>query len=85
MKFLLVAVVALVVLFIAGVVAPRRSHTLQGWLERRSKKAEKRADRSGGTLGDWTGESLKKLRRGSGRSAESGRRLHDAIRRGVRG
>lgn len=79
MKILLVAVVVLiacVVVFVVGVVAPRNSRKLQARAGKSLRKAESKSDRSGGKLGDMTSDSLDKARKAVNASARKGREIH---------
>jgi hypothetical protein len=78
MKILLLVVVAVlicVILFLAGVISPRRSRQLQGDVDRVTRKGEEKADRKGGRLGSMTRSALDLLRRAANRSAEKGRQV----------
>ena len=73
---LVVGVVACVVLFVTGVFSVDRSHRLQRWYNRQSGKAESKSDASGGRAGDFTRDSLKKMRHATDKSAKAGRSVH---------
>ena len=82
MKSLLLILVLIpicVVLFITGVVAPRRSKKMQRGVDRLAKKGEVRGDRNGGRLGDVTQSTLEAMRRAADASARGGRRVNDKV------
>jgi hypothetical protein len=72
----LLAVVC-VVLFIAGVISPRRSRRMQEGVDRLSRWGEDKGDRRAGRFGDVSRKSLKKMRGGADASARKGREVHD--------
>ena len=76
---LLVVILAIVcvVLFIAGVISPRRSRRMQDGVDRLSLRGEDKSDRRAGRFGDVTRKSLEKMRGGADASAEKGREVHD--------
>jgi hypothetical protein len=65
----------LVVLFVIGVVAPRRSHRVERWIDERVERAEASSAHRAGRLGDWTAKSLDLFRRAGDKALEVGRRL----------
>ena len=79
MKVLLLGIVFCLVLFVAGLVAPRRSRRLQKAMDRFLRKGERRSDRSAGRVGDWTETSLKKVRHAGDKSADAGRALRERL------
>jgi hypothetical protein len=48
----------LLVLFLAALIAPRKSMRMQRWIERRLEKGKRKGWRNAGFLGDWTAKSL---------------------------
>jgi hypothetical protein len=76
---LLLIVVFCIVLFFAGLIAPRRSKRLQGWYDRVLRRGERESGENAGRLGDVTEKSLRKGRRAGDRSAEAGRKLHQKL------
>jgi hypothetical protein len=72
---LLLVVLFCIVLFFAGLIAPRRSRRLQRWYDRVLRRGERKGDESAGKLGDLTEQSLKAGRRAGDKSAEAGRTL----------
>ena len=79
MKIILLAVIAAVVcvvLFIAGVISPRRSRKMQRGVDHLVEKGEERAGDNAGRLGDATEASLRKMRGASDASAQKGRDVH---------
>jgi len=72
---LLVVVLVLVVLvFVAGVVAPRKSRRMQAVRDRMLRRGEREGDEKAGILGDAAEGTLEKIRHVGDRSAEAGRR-----------
>jgi hypothetical protein len=85
MKLLLLgALVFCIVLFVLGVIAPRRSRRAQQWAGRLFRRAERGSDHSAGRLGDATKTSLKKARGATEGSAEAGRSVNKAGRKSAR-
>jgi hypothetical protein len=74
-------VLALIVLFILGVVVPRRSKRVQASLDRRLEKGRQKSDRSAGVLGDWTARLLGFMRRAADKASRAGRRLRGRFSR----
>jgi di/tricarboxylate transporter len=72
-------VVGLVVLFAAGLIAPRKSVRLQRWMDDRLEEGQERSDRRWGKLGDWLATSLGWLQRAGDATAEAGRRLRERL------
>jgi hypothetical protein len=70
-----------IVLFVAGVVVPRRSRRLQGWYDRLLRRGEHKGDRKAAKLGDMTETSLRGARRAGDASARAGRKTGDKLRR----
>jgi hypothetical protein len=80
-RILLVLVVLFcVVLFVAGVLAPRRSRRLQRWYDRVLRRGERKGDRNAGKLGDLTERGLRGSRRAGDASADAGRKLGKKLR-----
>jgi hypothetical protein len=79
MKTLVLVVVFCVVLFFAGLIAPRRSKRLQAWYDRVLRRGERKSAENAGKVGDLTGKGLRRGRRAGDRSAETGRKLHQKL------
>jgi hypothetical protein len=73
MKALLLVVVVCVVLFLAGLIAPRKSRALQQRFSRLMNRGERKSARKGGRVGKATRKSLKWSRRAGEKSARAGR------------
>ncbi len=85
MRILLALVVVFaLLLFLVGLVAPRRSKRLQRRLDRKLRRGEDKGDRRAGKLGDWTETAIRWARKISDRSAEWGRKLRQKLSRGSR-
>ena len=70
---LLVALLAFVVLFVAGMVSPRGSRRMQDGWSRLFRRGEHTSDERAGAVGDATNTTLEKVRRGGEASARAGR------------
>jgi hypothetical protein len=81
LKLLVLGLFACVFLFLAGLIAPRRSKRIQAKLDRLLRRGERKSDRNAGKVGDLSRSSLKLVRRGSDKSAEQGRALRGKISR----
>jgi hypothetical protein len=77
---LLLTVLFCIVLFVAGVVAPRRSRRLQARHDRVLRRGERKGDRNAGKPGDLTESGLRGSRRMGDASARAGRKLGDKMR-----
>ena len=76
MRLLLpVAVVLLIGLFMTGVIAPRRSHRVESWIDDRLRHGETSTGRRAGRLGDWTAKALDISRRTADKALQLGRRV----------
>jgi hypothetical protein len=58
MKALPLLILASIVLFLAALIAPRRSKRLQRWIKDRLQKGKQKGRRKAGWVGDWTAKSL---------------------------
>ncbi|MFL5820460.1 MAG: hypothetical protein ACJ76S_07235 [Solirubrobacteraceae bacterium] len=58
MRILPVLLVAMVVLFVTGLIAPRASKRVELWMDNRLDRLEAEGDRRAGFLGDWTAKLL---------------------------
>jgi hypothetical protein len=74
-------VVVCIILFVAGVLSPRRSRRLQERVDELSLKGEDRGARHAGRLGDATQKTLGKMRGAADASAAKGRQIHDRLPR----
>jgi hypothetical protein len=81
MRILLALVlVACVVLFFTGLVAPERSRKLQRKFIGLMLRGEHRGEDKAGKLGDATAKSFEVSRRMGNASARAGRRIHRRVR-----
>jgi hypothetical protein len=69
----------MVFLFLAGLIAPRKSRRIQRWIERRLEKGKDKGDRHAGFLGDWTAKSLDWGQTLVNKAAAGGRRVRALI------
>ena len=74
-------VVFVLVLFVAGLVSPRRSKRLQRRLSRILRRGEETSERRAGRLGDWTETAIRLVRKLTDKSAEMGRKLRCKLAR----
>jgi hypothetical protein len=79
MKLVLLGALMCIALFIAGLVAPRRSRRLQGRVNRTLRRGERKADRSASRVGNWTRDSLETARHAGDKSARAGRKSRDKL------
>jgi hypothetical protein len=75
MRFLPIAILATIVLFFAGLIAPRRSKRLGRWVDLRLEKGRRKAGRRAGRIGDWTAKSLRYGQRLADGALKVGRRV----------
>jgi hypothetical protein len=75
-----IVIVFCTVLFLAGVISPKRSRKLQKGVDKLARKGEVKADRNAGKLGDATQTMLEKSREAADASARAGRRLRGESR-----
>jgi hypothetical protein len=78
-KSLVLALLCCVVLFLSGLIAPRRSRRLQARIDRFLRRGERKSGANAGRLGDLSRESLKLARHSGDKSAEAGRALRKKI------
>ncbi len=69
------------VLFVAGMISPRRSRRLQDRNDQVVGKVEREGREKAGRLGDFTSKALRKSRHAADQSAVKGRQIHREIRR----
>ena len=80
MKFLLlIALLGFVVLFVAGVVAPRRSRSIEESWSRMFRRGEDKSDDRAGRVGDATNTALEKVLSGGETSARAGRSVRGKV------
>jgi hypothetical protein len=58
MRIIPLLIIAVIVLFFAGLIVPERSKRLQRWVDERLEDGEQQGWRKGGRVGDWTAKSL---------------------------
>jgi hypothetical protein len=59
MRVLPLLVVAVIVLFFAGLIVPQRSKRLQRWIDDRLQTGKQKSSSRAGFVGDWTAKSLR--------------------------
>ena len=74
-----IIVVLVIVVFVVGLVAPRKSRRMQAVRDRLLKRGERKGDRNAGIAGDAAKGGLKAIRRAGDRTAETGRALHHKV------
>jgi gas vesicle protein len=82
LPLILVGVIVCLVLFIAALLSPPRSHRLQEFTGRWFRKGEDKSDESAGRMGDMTREALGITRRATETSADAGREIHEKVSKG---
>ncbi len=58
MRLLPFLVLGSIFLFLAGLIAPRRSKRLERWIDKRMREGRREGNRRAGRLGDWMARSL---------------------------
>jgi hypothetical protein len=58
MRVLPILILGTIVLFLSGLIAPRRSKRLERWIDGRLRKGRRKGDKKAGRIGDWTAKSL---------------------------
>ncbi len=75
--FVAVIVVLVVVFFLLGLLAPRKSRRAQAVRDRFMLKGERKSDENAGVAGDAAESALSTARRAGDKSAETGREAHE--------
>jgi hypothetical protein len=81
LALILILAIVCAVLFVAGVIIPRRSRRMQEWVSRTARNAERKSDQSAGPIGDVTRAGVKKMRHAAEASARGGRRVRARFER----
>jgi hypothetical protein len=79
MTVIAIVVVVVIVAFVLGLLAPRKSHRTQAVRDRILLRGEAKTDHEAGPLGDAVEGSLKAIRKSGDRSAEAGRKAHHEV------
>jgi hypothetical protein len=79
MRVLPLLILGTIVLFMAALIAPRKSRRLQRWTKRHLRRGERKGRRSAGFLGDWTAGSLSWGRRWVDKVMALGRKTRDKL------
>jgi hypothetical protein len=79
MRILPILVVAMVVPFLTGLIAPRASKRVERWMDRRVDQVEAEGDRRAGFGGDWTARLLSWGQRLLDAAVEAGRGLRGRV------
>jgi hypothetical protein len=79
MRILPALVIAMVVLFLIGLIAPRASRRVERWMNDRLDKVEAKSDRRAGFVGDWTAKLLSWGQRLLDAAVEAGRGLRSRV------
>ena len=74
-----VVVLAVVVLFLLGLLAPRLSRRFQRRADADFDRAERASRRAPGLLGRWLGKSFEESEKVTDATSRAGRRAHDAV------
>jgi hypothetical protein len=83
MRILPLLLLAMLVLFLAGLIVPRKSRRMQRWTNDRLQVAKEKGDRRAGFVGDWTAKSLDWGQTLVTKAAEAGRRLRARLESGL--
>jgi len=75
MKLLPILILGTIVMFLAGVIAPRRSKRLEAWVDKRLRKGRRKSERNAGRIGDLTAKSLAYGQRLADGAVKYGRRV----------
>jgi hypothetical protein len=79
MKALPLLILGTVILFLAALVAPRKSKRLQRWIKLRLRQGQRKGDRKAGALGNWTAKSLEFGQRWVDRVMSGGRKTRGKL------
>ena len=79
MRVLPLLIIAVIVLFFAGLIAPRRSKRLQAWVDGKLQQGKAKGDRRYGWVGDWTARSLHWGQKVNAAAVRAGRRVRDTL------
>jgi hypothetical protein len=79
MTLIAIVIVLVVLTFVIGFVAPRKSRRVQAFLDRIFLRGESKGDRRAGPAGDAAEGALEKARRATDRSEEAGRAAHEKL------
>jgi hypothetical protein len=79
MKVLPLLILGTIFLFLAALIAPRKSKRLQRWVKRHMRKGERKGRRNVGFLGDWTAKSLDWGQRWVDKVMRGGRKTRDKL------
>jgi hypothetical protein len=79
MRVLPILVIAVLVLFFAGLIVPGRSKRLQIWVDERLQQGREKGRRNAGWVGDWTAKSMKAGQRLNARVVSAGRAVREKL------
>ena len=79
MKALPLIILATIVLFMAALIAPRKSKRLERWVQNRLQKGKRKSSRRAGFLGDWTAKSLHWSQKWVDKVMRGGRKTRDKL------
>lgn len=77
MRIIPLLIIGTIVMFMSGLIAPRRSKRLQGWVDGHLKSAEEKGERNAGWVGDWTAKCLRAGEKINALAARAGPRVRD--------
>jgi hypothetical protein len=79
MRVLPLLIIAVIVLFFAGLIAPQRSKRLQAWVDGKLQQGKVKGDRGYGWVGDWTARSLHWGQKVNAAAVRAGRRVRGGL------
>ena len=79
MRILPLLIIATIVLFFAGLVAPQRSRRLQAWVDGKLQVGKRKSEQNAGWVGDWTAKSLKAGQTVNKAVPRAGRKARDKL------
>jgi hypothetical protein len=79
MRALPLLILGTIFLFLAALIAPRKSKRLQRWIKSRLDTGRQKSNRRAGFLGDWTAKSLDWSQRWVDKVMSGGRKTRDKL------
>jgi hypothetical protein len=79
MRVIPLLILGTIFLFLAALIAPRKSRRLQRWVKRPMRRGERKGNRHAGRIGDWTAKSLAWGRSWVDKVMRGGRKTRDKL------
>jgi hypothetical protein len=79
MRILPLLIIATIVLFFAGLIAPQRSKRLQAWVDGKLRVGRRKGEENAGRFGDWTARSMKAGQKLNTKVVRAGRKVRDKL------